>query len=255
MAAVPRSLIAQLPAREVIYRALPETDQFSISIKSIEALAEDLEKATAIILGPGISTQEETVRFVQKFVGETLSQLQKPCVIDADALNALAKSEISLLGVNNKIVLTPHPKELSRLIDVSTKEIQSNRIKGPRLKAAERFGCVVVLKGTRTIIADYEGNVFINPTGNSGMATAGAGDVLSGTIGGLLAQGLNPLDAAVCGVYLHGFAGDLAAKDIGETGLLAGDISQSLPFAIAAVKMGEGSRLESILKQKELDSQ
>jgi NAD(P)H-hydrate epimerase len=250
--AVPRSLIGQLPAKEVIYRPLPETQNNSISLQALEleALAQDLEKATAIILGPGISTHDETVQFVQKFVAITLAKLQKPCVIDADALNALSKSKDSLIGKDNKIVLTPHPKELSRLLEISTKEIQADRVKAAQ-QAAQRFACVVVLKGARTVIADNQGSVFINPTGNSGMATAGAGDVLSGTIGGLLAQGLSPLEAAVCGVYLHGFAGDIAAADIGQTGMVAGDISQALPFALTAVKMGECSSLERTLKQTE----
>ena len=246
--AVPHSLLSQLPPKEVIYRALPETEGNSISLKALDKLDDDLEKATAIILGPGISTEKETVQFVQKFVSEKLAALKKPCVIDADALNALSQSKKSLIGKDNKIVLTPHPKELSRLMDVSTDEIQSDRIAWAQ-KAADKFKCIVVLKGARTVVADYEGLVFINPTGNAGMATAGAGDVLSGTIGGLLAQGMDPIDAAVCGVYLHGFAGDLAAREIGEAGLLAGDISRALPYALSAIKRGQCSDLENLLKQ------
>ncbi len=246
--AVPHSLISQLPPQEVIYRALPETESNSISLQALEKLDDDFKKATAIILGPGISTQEETVQFVQRFVREKLAETKKPCVIDADALNSLSRSKESLIGKDNQIVLTPHPKELSRLMDVSTEEIQSDRIVWAQ-KAAEKFKCVVVLKGARTVIADHEGHVFINPTGNAGMATAGAGDVLSGTIGGLLAQGLDALDAAVCGVYVHGFAGDIAAREIGSAGLLAGDISRALPYALSAIKHGECSDLENLLKQ------
>jgi NAD(P)H-hydrate epimerase len=250
--AVPHSLLSQLPPKEVIYRSLPETESNSISLKALDKLDDDLQKATAIILGPGISTQDETVQFVQRFVREKLAATKKPCVIDADALNALSRSKESLIGKDNKIVLTPHPKELSRLMDVSTDEIQSDRISWAQ-KAAEKFKCVVVLKGARTVVADYEGHVFINPTGNAGMATAGAGDVLSGTIGGLLAQGMEPIDAAVCGVYLHGFAGDLAAHEIGEAGLLAGDISRALPYALSAIKQGQCSDLENLLKQTDGD--
>jgi hydroxyethylthiazole kinase-like uncharacterized protein yjeF len=250
--AVPHSLLPQLPPKEVIYRSLPETESNSISLKALDKLDDDLQKATAIILGPGISTQDETVQFVQRFVREKLAATKKPCVIDADALNALSRSKESLIGKDNKIVLTPHPKELSRLMDVSTDEIQSDRISWAQ-KAAEKFKCVVVLKGARTVVADYEGHVFINPTGNAAMATAGAGDVLSGTIGGLLAQGMEPIDAAVCGVYLHGFAGDLAAHEIGEAGLLAGDISRALPYALTAIKQGQCSDLENLLKQTDGD--
>jgi NAD(P)H-hydrate epimerase len=251
--AVPKSLIAQLPSKEVIYRALPETEALSISLKALNILTADLEKATSIILGPGISTEKETVQFVQKFVLGTLSQLKKPCLIDADALNAISmiKEDVSFPD-GNKIVLTPHPKELSRLLAVSTSEIQSDRVAFAR-KAATKFNCVVVLKGARTIVADCTGQAFINPTGNAGMATAGAGDVLSGTIGGLLAQGLEPLHAAACGVYLHGMAGDIAAEDIGETGLVASDISMSMPFALSAVKSGECSSFEESLKKNKSD--
>jgi ADP-dependent NAD(P)H-hydrate dehydratase / NAD(P)H-hydrate epimerase len=252
--AVPHSLLSQLPPKEVIYRALPETESNSISLKALDKLDDDLEKATAIILGPGISTEKETVQFVQKFVREKLAALKKPCVIDADALNALSQSKESLIAKDNKIVLTPHPKELSRLMDVSTDEIQSDRIAWAQ-KAAEKFKCIVVLKGAHTVVADYEGLVFINPTGNAGMATAGAGDVLSGTIGGLLAQGMEPIDAAVCGVYLHGFAGDLAAQEIGEAGLIAGDISRALPYALSAIKHGQCSYLENLLKQTDGESE
>ncbi|HEY9755641.1 MAG TPA: NAD(P)H-hydrate dehydratase [Oculatellaceae cyanobacterium] len=248
--AVPRSLIGQLPSKEVIYRALPETEAQSIALKALDALDEDLEKASAIILGPGISTVPETVQFVQKFVSEVLAKIKKPCLIDADALNALSQSDKVLIPEDNQIVLTPHPKELSRLMGVSTKDIQADRVMWA-LKAAGKFNCVVVLKGARTVIADPDQNVFINPTGNPGMATAGSGDVLSGTIGGLLAQGLDPMEAAVCGVYLHGFAGDIAGHDIGEAGIVAGDISLALPFAITAVKSGENSALEDVLKHVE----
>jgi hydroxyethylthiazole kinase-like uncharacterized protein yjeF len=248
--AVPRSLIGQLPSKEIIYRALPETEAQSIALKALETLEEDLDKASSIILGPGISTVPETVQFVQKLVSEVIAKLKKPCIIDADALNALSKSETVLIPRENKIVLTPHPKELSRLMGVSTREIQADRVAWA-LKAADKFNCVVVLKGARTVIAAPDQNVFINPTGNPGMATAGSGDVLSGTIGGLLGQGLDPMEAAVCGVYLHGFAGDIAAQDIGEAGIVAGDISLALPFAITAVKRGENSALEDVLKHVE----
>ena len=249
--AVPKSLIAHLPSKEIIYHPLPETESNSIALKALDALEADLEKATAIILGPGISTEDETVQFVQKFVSGPLAKSQKPCVIDADALNALSKSKECLIGKDNKIVLTPHPKELSRLMDVPTKEIQSDRV-GWALKAAEKFGCVVVLKGAHTVIADNKQNVFINPTGNSGMSTAGAGDVLSGTIGGLMAQGLKPIAAAACGVYLHGFAGDIAAKTIGAAGLVAGDISHALPAALTAAWKAERSKLEERLRETEI---
>jgi NAD(P)H-hydrate epimerase len=245
--AVPHSLVAQLPPQEVIYRPLPETDAQTISLKALQALEEDFEKASSIILGPGISSNDETIKFVQKFVKEMLSGSKKPCIIDADALNALAKEHDSI-NFRHEVVLTPHPKELSRLMNTDTKSIQSNRIKSAQ-DAATKFNCVVVLKGSHTVIADANGNVFINPTGNAGMATAGAGDVLSGIVGGLLAQGLNALDAAVVGVYLHGASGDVAAQDIAQTGIVASDILHAIPFALANVKNGERSKFEEELIQ------
>jgi NAD(P)H-hydrate epimerase len=251
--AVPSSLISHLPAAEVIYRALPETKSQSISLEALKVLEDDFERASAVILGPGISMEQETVKFVQKFIQEILKGSNKPCIIDADALNALAQDTSILKGKNRNIVLTPHPKELARLMNVDTKEIQANRIKSGQ-EAATKFGCVVVLKGAHTIVADPDGNVFINPTGNSGMATAGAGDVLSGTIGGLLAQGLSALDAALVGVYIHGLAGDVAAEDLGEVGIVAGDISNSIPLALAYLNRGERPEFEEKLIQRGRDA-
>src|SRR5262249_37838596 len=146
-----------------------------------------------------------------------------------------------------RFVLTPHPRELSRLMGVSTQEIQSNRIDAAR-KAAAKFGCVVILKGARSVVASQEDEIFINSTGNAGMATAGSGDVLSGVVGGLLAQGLGPLSAAVAGAYIHGAAGDLAAEDLGEDGTIAGDILTFVPSVLAKLRAGAfRSRLETQL--------
>jgi hydroxyethylthiazole kinase-like uncharacterized protein yjeF len=251
--AVPKSLLTQLPPKEVIYKPLAETKEQSISIEALKFLEEEIDKASSVILGPGISTQKETVEFVQTFIKDTLLTSKKPCIIDADALNAVSKKPEVLNGKGCEIVLTPHPKELSRLLGIDTKDLQKNRIKSA-MDAAQKFNCVVVLKGSRTVIADPEGNVFINPTGNAGMATAGAGDVLSGIIGGLLAQGLNAIDAAVVGVYVHGTAGDIAAEDIGATGIIAGDISHAIPFALTHIHEGDCSHFEEQLLHKHNDS-
>lgn len=238
--ATPKSLIAHLPAAEIIYRPLAETEEQSISQMALLELPKEIEKATAIILGPGISTNKDTVKFVQRFLKEILPTAGKPCVIDADALNAVAE-DISVLTQwqgNKPIVLTPHPKELSRLLDKPVAEIQANRLDAAK-KAADKFGCVVVLKGSHSIIATPDSKLFINPTGNAGMATAGSGDVLSGIIGGLLAQHLTPADAAAIGVYIHGLAGDLAAANIGNAGMIAPDIMLMIPSALANIKSDE----------------
>lgn len=237
--AAPRSIIPHLPAKEIIYRPLEETSKISISLRAIKDVEPELEAATSIIVGPGLSQVPDTVLFVQ----ELLKHINKPCVVDADALNAIAENIKSMPADSRHIILTPHPKELSRLTGVSVAEIQSDRVRHAR-EASTRFNCIIVLKGARTVIADPEDNVYINPTGNPGMATAGSGDVLSGAIGSLLAQGLKPLEASVCGVYIHGMAGDVAASKIGVSGIVAGDISEALPFAISSLIEGGSSQFE-----------
>jgi NAD(P)H-hydrate epimerase len=242
--ATPESLIASLPAKEVIYRPLAETEKQSIHPDAIEALDIDLKRARAIVLGPGLSTDKLTVQFVHEFVSETLTRMSDtPCLIDADALNAISLERGCLSEAAHQIVLTPHPKELSRLLGISTEEIQFNRVEAA-LRAARQFGCVVVLKGSYSVIADAEGHVAINPTGNASMAKAGAGDVLSGIIGGLLAQGLSIWQAAVCGAYIHGRAGELASEEVGMRSVLAGTISEFIPDALLSIERGVASLTE-----------
>ncbi len=239
----PRSLIEGLPPQEIIYHPLNGTSSGSISISALEQARKEISMASAVVLGPGLSLQEETIDFVQKLIPD----INKPCVIDADALNALSRNMDVLPPPENcrNFVLTPHPRELSRLTGATVGEIQANRLEAARC-AALRFGCTVVLKGAHSIVADPDGPVCINPTGNSGMATAGSGDVLSGIIGGLMAQGAPPAVAAVVGTYLHGAAGDQAAAQIGNVGLIAGDIMNCVPTVINAIRSGKfpGSDLE-----------
>ncbi|MDW8368606.1 MAG: NAD(P)H-hydrate dehydratase, partial [Abditibacteriales bacterium] len=161
-----------------------------------------------------------------------LSVARVPCVIDADALNCIALQPDILPDKHPQLVLTPHPGEMARLMGISTEAVQANRL-GIAQQAAQRLGAVVVLKGARTVVATPDGGIWINPTGNAGMATGGSGDVLTGVIAGLLAQeGMSGEDAAVAGVYIHGLAGDLAAERVGMAGLIAGDIIRYLPQAI-----------------------
>jgi len=247
--ATPKSLITALPAREVIYKPLKETDKQSIHPDAVEELEEELKKASALVLGPGMSTDPQTVQFVQEFVGKTLDRLSDlSCVIDADALNAISTNTDCLSSKRHRFVLTPHPKELSRLLKVSTQVIQADRV-NMCLKAAKQLGCVVILKGSFSVIADPDGNVFINPTGNASMAKAGAGDVLSGVVGGLLAQGLTPMHAAVAGAYVHGRAGELASNSLGMAGVLAGDISDFIADGLLSIEHGLGTDLENNLRE------
>lgn len=254
--ATARSLIVGLPANEIVYRPLSETSAQTISSESLPEILRLVEGCKAVVLGCGLSQNQDTVNLVLSL----LDQIDKPCLLDADGLNALSKHPDKLTNGHN-FVLTPHPKELSRLLGISVEEILHDRISAV-LTAAEKFGCTVVLKGAYSLVASHDGTLFINPTGNSGMSTAGAGDVLSGIIGGLLAQGLSPFDAAISGVYIHGRAGDLALQrhntlkqqdEIVLAGLsqlmVASDILEYIPQAMGSVHAGELSYLEQRLAQ------
>lgn len=183
-------------------------------------------KADAYAIGPGLGVSSGTKQLVSK-----LAAYDKPLVIDADALNVIAKAPGLIKKAKADIIMTPHPGEMARLIKKSTIYVQANRLK-VAWEAAKKFKCVMVLKGSRTVVADAHGKTFINNTGNPGMASAGVGDILTGMIAGLAAQGLSAWDAAVVGVYLHGLAGDLADKDKGEYGMIASDVVEKIPYAI-----------------------
>lgn len=241
--AAPKSVSQQISIPELICKPMPETESGSLNKEAVKKMKKQLDVVQAAIVGPGLSTDPETV----DAVCQLLSEISCPCVVDADALNALATkggSDSYHLPDTGEFVLTPHPKELSRLLNCSTEDIQKDRIKAA-IDAAKKFNAIVVLKGAMTVIANWNEEVFINPTGNPGMATAGAGDVLAGIIGGLLAQRVDPMQAAILGVYLHGRAGDLLSEQLGDAGLLASDILQAIPIAVTSIKSAERSRLEA----------
>jgi NAD(P)H-hydrate epimerase len=181
----------------------------------------------AVLIGPGLRDDEESYARVRDLV----AQIEQPLVIDASALNAFASRAAEINPHGRTRILTPHPGELARLLGSDTKSINADRIRAAR-EAARTTGSIVVLKGHLTLIADAEGNVNVNPTGNPGMASGGMGDVLGGIIAALLARGVAPFDAACTGVYLHGFAGDLLREEMGDTGLAAADLAERLPLAI-----------------------
>ena len=184
---------------------------------------------TAIAIGPGLGKYKSTIpKFLSKLARQKFTY---PVIIDADGLNALVgKTELIKNSALN-LILTPHPGEMARLLNSSVREIQNDRKKTAQ-QAAVKFNCIVVLKGHNTVIADPSGNIYINKTGNPGMASAGVGDVLTGLIAGLAAQGFSAWDAAKLGVYFHGMAGDLAAREMGEAGMIASDIIEKIPYAI-----------------------
>lgn len=187
-----------------------------------------------LALGPGLGRGEDTAALVRSL----LPEVSVPLVLDADGLTALVGKVELLTKVPGPVVITPHPGEMARLCGLTVADVQGRRLDLARQKAAE-WNVTLVLKGARTIIAGSDGRTAINPTGNPGLATGGTGDVLTGLIAGLLGQGLSPFGAAVAGAFLHGAAADLAAKEKGEAGMLAGDVVTYLPRARRALEGGE----------------
>ncbi len=216
---------------EVMTRPLPQTPEGTLSLKAEKAVYQLLPWADALAIGPGLSTEHETKELIRKILGK----IRIPHVIDADGLNAFAGEAYLLEKPKGKRILTPHYGELARLNSRPIDEIVKNPIETAR-ESARRFGSVLVLKGAPTVVADPQGNVYVNSTGNSGMATAGSGDVLTGMITGFLAQGCLPIHAAVIGVYLHGLAGDIAGERFGRRSLVAGDLLITLGQAIRQVE-------------------
>jgi len=168
-------------------------------------------------------------------VDAMIAELSAPMVLDADAVNVLAGRAQVLREARAPVVLTPHPGELGRLLGVGADEINRDRLGWAR-RAALETGATVVLKGARTVIADKTGEAYVNPTGNSGMATAGMGDVLAGVAGSLCAAGLSGLAAGYCSAYIHGLAGDFAARDSGLDGMVAGDVLAHIPESFEAAR-------------------
>jgi NAD(P)H-hydrate epimerase len=227
-------LLVTQARNEVMTEALDETPDGAISIAALDRALQLARKRTVVALGPGLSSTDDSTR---GFVREMVEMRNAPMVIDADGLNALAPWPEDLQGSDEApIVVTPHPGEMARLMESSTgwttAEIIADRIDVAR-GFATKHQIVTVLKGSRTIVASPAGEIFVNPTGNAGMATAGSGDVLTGLVAGLIAQRPSePLEATIAAVYLHGLAGDLAAKKLGMRPLLASDIIANLGEAM-----------------------
>jgi len=229
---IPVSLnsIMEIKLTEVITCPLAGTREGTLSLKAKKEILERANDHDVTILGPGLSRNLET----QRLIKELIPSIKKIMVIDADALNAIAGDVSILRTTKRKCIVTPHPGEMSRLIKKGLNYIQKNRL-GVAKKFSNNYNTVVILKGADTIVTDGNRD-YINKTGNPGMASAGSGDVLTGVIGGFLAQGLKVFDAARLGVYVHGLAGDLAAEEKGEVSLIASDILEKLPEAIKLVQ-------------------
>jgi NAD(P)H-hydrate epimerase len=222
---VPESLNDVLQSKvsnEIMTLPLKEVSG-NVSFRAFKQLGCLFSKFQSIAIGPGLGQMDTTAKFIQKMV----QYCPLPMVVDADALNAVAPATKILIQAEGPRILTPHPGEMARLIGVSKNSVEHDREKMAS-HFARRNNCVLLLKGHQTVVASPSGKVYINKTGNNGMATAGSGDVLTGMIAALLAQGVEPFEAAKTACYLHGFAGDAAAKEKGKVSMIASDIIRSI---------------------------
>jgi len=219
------SAVIKIKPKEVMTLPLAQDKSGSLSLAAYKKINEIFRKTDILVIGPGLGQEASTKALVRKI----MAHIDRPAVVDADALNALAGSLKIIEGKD--VVITPHPAELSRLLGIPVRDIQARREKVAK-KAAKDHKLTLVLKGHHTVVADQRGNIYINKTGNPGMATAGSGDVLTGIIASFLGQGLDRFEAAKYAVFLHGMAGDLAAKEKTQLGMVASDIIDMLPAAI-----------------------
>jgi NAD(P)H-hydrate epimerase len=229
---VAESLNAALEGRmlEAMTAPLPESGSGVLGESAFNAIQQELPGKRCLALGPGLGQAAETKKLICKII----RQSEIPVVVDADGLNNLAGELKHFKKASAPIILTPHPGEMARLLDTRVSKVQQNRIKCAR-EFSVQYNVHVVLKGARTIIAHPDGRVFINPTGNAGMASGGMGDVLTGVIAGLIVQGLTPEAACHAGVYLHGAAADSLVEDMGPYGFLAGDVMKTIPGEIKKI--------------------
>lgn len=244
---IPESLnsaIIKIKPREVMTLPLAETEEKSLSIKVFKKIRDFAKNSDLIVIGPGLSQNKETFRLVR----QVILKINKPLVIDADGLNALIghlgllrnsakRSESSPKGTQYALrttILTPHPGELMRLLGKKIGSSESER-KNIAKTFASNYNCIVILKGYKTVVASPFGKNYVNNTGNPGMASAGCGDVLTGMVAALLGQGLDPFSAAKYAVYLHGMAGDLAAKEKTQIGMIASDIIDKISEAFKQI--------------------
>ncbi len=212
---------------ELMTEPLPETSSRTLSVEAMEDIQILLKGKDAVLIGPGISTHESTTELVLSL----LPQLKIPVVLDADALNIVSEKPEVLKKMSHPVILTPHPGEFARVLHASTKTVLKEKLTlAPQL--AQDYGVYLILKGYKTLVACPDGRVYINPTGNPGMATAGSGDVLSGMIAAMMMQESSLVDALLASVYVHGLSGDIAAERVGEKSLTAGNLIARLPSAI-----------------------
>jgi NAD(P)H-hydrate epimerase len=230
---IPRSLcsaLIKIKPLELMLKPLAETRERTVSVSAFRQAADFIKNFDVLVVGPGLTRNKSTQGLIRKIV----KACDRPVVIDADGLNALA-GHLDVLRAGRHtpraMVITPHPGEMAGLLGVSVKKVQGNRETIAK-KFALDYNLTVVLKGHNTVVAGSKGELFINKTGNPGMASAGTGDVLAGMIAAFLGQGLGAFEAGKFAVYLHGIAGDLAAGEKTQLGLVASDIIAKIPEAV-----------------------
>jgi len=227
---IPQSLnsVVQKKISNVIMTLpLKETKEQSLAFSAYRQVQESYASYDAIAIGPGLSSNKST----QKFICKIIATSPKPLIIDADALNALKGNPDVLKQTPTLKILTPHPGEMARLAGLSKSAIEKDRLNIAK-KFAQNHQCIVLLKGPRTIVASPQGKTYVNKTGNPGMATAGSGDVLTGMIAAFIGQGMSGFEAAQYGTYFHGKAGDSAAKSKTRISMIASDIIENIPSAL-----------------------
>ncbi len=244
--ATPRSVLPTVAGfhPELMTEPLDETEAGTISLRALEYGRLDalIKGKTVLAVGPGISRNPETAQFVRTIV----EKYDLPIVLDADGLNAFEGHADKLRGKKSGFVVTPHPGEMARLLGTSVRDVQANRIDVAR-KFAQEHELLVVLKGHRTLVAFPDGAVWVNTTGNPGMATGGTGDILTGMVAGFVAQSPTHIpEAVLAAVHFHGLAGDIAREKLGEPSLVATDLVKALPEAFRRVREQSQSKLVKI---------
>ncbi len=231
--AVPSTLnpILENKLTEVMTYPLKDTGHGTLSRDCISDLQAFLADKDVLAIGPGLG-REDDIYDILEYI---LTKQSIPIVLDADGLNHISKNLRLLIDCKASVVITPHPGEMTRLTGMTAEEISARPVETAS-EFAKKTGAIVLLKGATSIVANPEGEIYINNTGNNGMATAGSGDVLTGIIAGLIAQKYEPFDAAVLGVFIHGLAGDEAARGKGQDSLMAGDILEDMPSAIKRLR-------------------
>ncbi len=230
---IPKSLeeVLSIKLTEAIIKPVEDggTGHFTMdSFRDIMAIIEDMD---VIAIGPGIGVDEQRLELIKRI----LLEYKKPIILDADGINLISLDTTILSKRQGHTVITPHPGELSRLLGISIGDIQKRRLECSKF-TSNKYNTITVLKGANTVVTDSGEKIYINSTGNPGMATAGSGDVLTGMITSFIGQGISPYEGAILGVYCHGLAGDLASRDKGEYGMIASDILDNIPYSIKILR-------------------